>query len=134
MEYWKVKKCIREVLEQNKEKISDRAEARVLKMSQKGYTSMMGKHTMTVKKLEEIASIFNKSVSYFYVTTENEENQIYTEAAKTTNMDVAEEAYGCKLCAAKDEHIADLRKTIGILEKQLPELEPKKEITSATGT
>lgn len=98
MEYWKIKKCIREVLDQNNEKISDRAEARVIKMSQKGYTSMMEKHTMSVKKLEQIAAIFNKQVSYFFVTDKIEEKEDKTYRIADP-VNVVEEPYNCNKCA-----------------------------------
>ena len=108
MEYWKVKKCIRAALEMNKEKVTDRAEARVIKMSQKGYTSMMEKHTMSVKKLEEVASILNKEVSFFFVKSEKEEKpgKEYVEAAKVVKMDVANEP--CSNCAVLQKKIDQL--------------------------
>jgi len=75
MNYWKIKQCIRKKLESNNEKISDRAEARTIGMSQRGYTAMMQNETMSVKKLEELAILFNKSVSYFFTKDENESSQ-----------------------------------------------------------
>jgi len=81
MNYYKIKQGLRELLEQNNEKISDRAEARLIKMSQKGYTAMMNNRTMTVKKLEEVASLLNKPMSYFFDKEEsnlaNESSAVY---------------------------------------------------------
>jgi hypothetical protein len=111
MDYYKVKKCIREYLENNNERISDRAEARVIRMSQKGYLAMMEHHTLTVKKLEEIAQKFNKPVSYFFVN----EDKIYK--LPEIEPDVANENNDCcRLCKEKDDHIKSLKKTIEILE------------------
>ena len=118
MEYWKVKKSIREVLEQNKEKISDRAEARVIKMSQKGYTSMMEKHTMSIKKLEEIALIFDKPLSYFFVTEEIEEKEEKTHKIPDP-VRVVEETGPCLRCGDKDKLIAAYEKQIELLEFSL---------------
>ena len=123
MDYWKIKKSIREVLEQKKEKVSDRAEARVIGMSQKGYTSMMEKHTMTVKKLEEIASVLNKDVSYFFVTTDKNEKQEKAVYKNEEKMQVVEDRLECLMCAEKEKRIADKVEIINGLKGKIELLE-----------
>ena len=98
MDYYKVRKCIREYLQKNNDKISERAEARVIRMSQKGYTAMMEHHTLTVKKLEEIAQILNKPVSYFFVTDEDQD----------TTEELAMKYFDCKDCIDKQKEIERL--------------------------
>ena len=117
MDYYKIKKCIRDYLEQNNERISDRAEARVILMSQKGYLAMMEHHTLTVKKLEEIAKKFNKPVSYFFVDEESEPLAVVNEVRqeyKITRVD-------CPECISKLQKIEELeeyrRKYIECLEE-----------------
>ncbi len=111
MEYWKIKKGIREILEKNNERISDRAEARVVRMSQKGYISMMDNQTMTVKKLEEIASILNKPASYFFVKNETKETNTVSEPSVKT--------YSCPDCIAKQKEIDALQKALDAKEELL---------------
>jgi transcriptional regulator with XRE-family HTH domain len=98
MDYYKIKQGLRELLEQNNEKISDRAEARLIKMSQKGYTAMMNNRTMTVKKLEEVASLLNKPITYFF---DKEELSIANESSA--------EYRKCPECEKKQIEIEKIR-------------------------
>ncbi|MBV5313784.1 MAG: hypothetical protein JZU47_10840 [Prolixibacteraceae bacterium] len=131
MNYYKVKKAIREYLESNNEKISDRAEARVILMSQKGYLKMMELHTMSVKKLEEIAEKLNKPVTYFF---DLEEPQTYK---LIENINVVEDGCPCceKLKVEKMKLLEDLNDVNtkyrhllenGTVKKEIPSTSSKK--------
>lgn len=113
MDYYKIKKCIREHLEKNKEKVSDRAEARVVRMSQKGYLAMMKNHTLTVARLEEIAEILNKPVSYFFLNEEKKEPAPYLPAAEPVVIKEGPvEVYSCPECRPRVKRIQELEEKV----------------------
>lgn len=119
MDYSKVKKCIREYLENNDERISDRAEARVIRMSQKGYLAMMEHHTLTVKKLEEIAEKLNKPVSYFFVSDEDINSKLYKNDEESQEPNNHDPGFNpCNNPACKSQ-IDSLRKAVESMEKTI---------------
>ncbi len=133
MDYLKIRQGLRQMLETNNEKVSDRAEARLIRMSQKGYTAMMENHTMTVKKLEEVAAILNKPVSYFFVKEEEKPKPISipgaTPVEKQTYFaaDPRVVTYSCKDCMSKQKEIDALKQALEAKEELLQMYREKKE-------
>lgn len=110
MDYWKIKQGLRKILVQSGEKVSDRAEARLIKMSQKGYSAMMNNHTMTVKKLEEVAELTKKPVSYFFTNNNEDDDHNLSEPKITT--------YSCPECINKQKELEKANQKIQELQEK----------------
>lgn len=115
MNYDRLKRAISERLEETHKRQSERASAELVNMSQKGYASMIKNHTLTVKKLEEIAMIVEKPVSYFLLSD------------KDPDTNTVEEPYmllerSCQECKKKEDKINELISELKELQSELLDL------------
>lgn len=115
MNYDRLKRAISKRLEKTHKRQSERAAAELVNMSQKGYAAMMKNHTLTVKKLEEIAAIVEKPVSYFLLTDDDP-------APNTVEEPYILLERSCQECKLKEAKIHELTSELKELQSELLDL------------